>query len=101
MKATSYTKLNTYEVHGNYLAIYWNEEQHEPKEGESEVYWTYNYCDAFVSDTRSALIEKIIATQYPTYGSEVAAINDGGEKHEAYQAFRVKAKALAKGWVER
>jgi hypothetical protein len=97
MKVTSYTQLNTYEVDGNDMAIYWNEQAHEPKEGETESYWTYDHCQAFASDTRNVLIEKIMATKYPTYGSEVAALSNGGESAATHQAFREQAKALANG----
>jgi hypothetical protein len=98
MKVTSYTKLNTYEVDGNDLAIYWNEQEHEPKENENEIYWTYDHAQAFASDSRNVLIEKIMATKYPTYGAEVAAICNGGESAAEHEAFRVQAKALADGW---
>lgn len=101
MKVTSYTKLNTYEVDGNDMAIYWGEQAHEPKEGETESYWTYNHCQAFASDTRNVLIEKIMATKYPTYGSEVSAIRNGGQDAEDHQALRVQAKALADGWLKK
>jgi hypothetical protein len=100
MKVTSYTQLNTYEVDGNDLTIHWNEQEHPPKENETEVYWTYDGCRAFVSDTRDMLIEKIIATKYPTYGSEVAALANGGESAQEHEVFRVQAKALADGWPE-
>jgi hypothetical protein len=101
MKATSYTKLNTYEVDGNDLAIYWNEQEHAPKENETEVYWTYEHCQAFASDSRSVLIEKIMATRYATYGAEIAAIRNGGQSADDHSAFRVQAKALADGWLNR
>lgn len=101
MKITSYTQLPTYEVSGSYLNIYWNEQEHEPKENETEVYWSYDLCRAKTSDNRSALIEKIIATEYPTYGSEVAAIRNGGEAAEKHESLRTQAKTLADGWVHR
>jgi hypothetical protein len=44
------------------------------------------------------LIEKIMATKYPTYGAEVAAICNGGESAAEHEAFRVQAKSLANGW---
>ena len=101
MKATSYTQLNTYEVDGNDLAIYWNEEAHEPKEDETEPYWTYDHCQAFASDSRNVLIEKIMATKYPTYGAEVAALANGGESAAEHQALRAQAKTLADGWINK
>lgn len=101
MKVTSYTKLNTYEVDGNDLAIYWNEQEHEPKENETEIYWTYDHAQVFASDSRNVLIEKIMATRYPTAGAEVAAICNGGESAAEHEAFRVQAKTLAKGWINK
>jgi hypothetical protein len=101
MKATSYAKLNTYEVDGNDLVIYWNEEEHEPKENESETYWTYDCCRAFASDHREVLIEKIMQSRYPTYGAEIAAIRNGGQDADDHHALRVQAKALADGWLDR
>lgn len=98
-KVTSYTQLSTYEVDGNDMAIYWNEQAHEPKEGETEAYWTYDYCQAFATDTRNVLIEKIMGCMYPTYGSELAAIINGGADAAAHEAARVQAKALADGWL--
>ncbi|MDX1408411.1 MAG: hypothetical protein R3330_09765, partial [Saprospiraceae bacterium] len=68
--------------------------------GEIETYWTAEEALCRVSDTRNVLIEKIMASQYTT-GAELAAINNGGEDYEVYQAFRAQAKALADGWLER
>lgn len=99
MRITSYVQLNTYQPAGNDLAIYWAEEENEPKEGETEVHWTYEYCLAKVFDTRSVLIEKIIATKYPSYGSEIAALSNGGESEQEHQVFREQAKVLADGWL--
>ena len=101
MKITSYTQLDTYEANGNFLNIYWGEEKHDPEENETEDYWTYFCCRAFASDSRSTLIEKIIATKYPTYGSEIAALANGGDSADEHQAFRAQAKSLADGWLNK
>jgi hypothetical protein len=101
MKATSYTKLNTYEVDGNDLTIYWGEEAHAPQDDEVEPYWTYEACRANATDSRAALVEKIMATRYPTYGAEIAAMANGGSDAEEHEAFRAQAKSLADGWVSR
>ena len=101
MKTNSYTQLDTYETSGNDLTIYWNEQEHMPREDEEEKYWTYDFCRAKTTDSRSVLIEKIMATQYPTYGSEVAAICNGGDAAQAHEAMRELAKSLANGWIER
>lgn len=99
MKITSYTKLDTYEVSSSTLNIYWGEEAFPPKEDETEPYWTYEFCRASIHDSRDVLIEKIIATRYPTYGSEVAAIANGGADSEEHQAFRQLAKQLANNFI--
>ena len=98
MKTTSYTQLDTYETSGNDLTIYWNEQEHPPREDEEEVYWSYDFCRAKTTDSRSDLIEKIMATKYPSYGSEVAAICNGGEDAKAHEEMRQLAKSLADGW---
>lgn len=99
MKVTSYTKLNAYEASGNDLTIYWNEQAHEPREDETEPYWIYDACYAKTTDSRSVLIEKIMASEYPTYGAEVAAICNGGEAAEEHETLRQLAKTLADGWI--
>ena len=101
MKRTqSQVKMPTYELSGKELTIYWDEQElnRESVEGEQETVYSYAYCVASVFDNRDALIEKIMATQYPTYGSEVAAICNGGEDAENHEAMRQTAKTLADGW---
>lgn len=101
MKVTSYEQLETYEVDGNVLSIYWGEASHAPKEDETEPYWTYDCCKAHTSDSRSVLIEKIIQTKYPTTGAEIAAIQNGGQDAEDHQQHRALAKALVDGWLQK
>lgn len=106
MKTKSFVRLNTYEVNGNDLSIYWNEEYHEPSEDSitlelKEPYWSYDHCYAFATDTYGVLIEKIIATVYPTYGSEIAALANGGNSAAKHQTLRNLAKELAAGWVNK
>jgi hypothetical protein len=108
MKARSSVKLNTYELDGNNLSIYWNEEYHEPVSDiedntldSREAYWTYDHCYAFATDDYGTLIEKIIATKYPTYGSEIAALANGSDSAAKHKALRKLAKELASGWVNR
>ena len=98
MKVTSYERLEPYEVDGNILSIYWGEESHPPKEDEIEPYWTYDCCKAHTYDSRSTLIEMIIQTKYPTTGSEIAAIQNGGKDAEEHQQHRTLAKSLVDGW---
>ena len=91
---------DVYEVSGKELRIHWDitEVTREDPEGKPETFWTAQEALCRVSDVRNVLIEKIMASQYTT-GAELAAINNGGEDYEAYQAFRAQAKALADGWL--
>ena len=99
MRITSYTQLDTYEAQGPYLNIYWDEQAHDPKEGETESYWTYEMCRAFTRESYGDLVVRLIRHKY-SVDDEFAAINEGGERYDAFLAWRVEAKALAKGWTE-
>jgi len=100
MKVQSTDQPEVYAVSGRELRIHWNIEEvtREGMDGETETYWQASEALCQVSDTRDVLIEKIMASQYTT-GAELAAINNGGEDYDAYQAFRIQAKALADGWL--
>lgn len=96
MKVQFGYKPETYETSGCELRIHWdiieNNEQWESYEA---------VCD--VGDTRNVLIEKIIGSSYTT-SQEFATINNKDTKpdeYAAYQSFRVVAKQLADGWVNR
>jgi len=99
MRITSYTQLDTYEAQGPYLNIYWDEQAHDPKRGETEPYWTYELCRAFTRESYGDLVVRLIRHKY-SVDDEFAAINEGGERYDAFLAWRVEAKALAKGWTE-
>jgi hypothetical protein len=99
MRITSYTQLDTYEAQGPYLNVYWDEEAHDPKEGETEPYWTYELCRAFTRESYGDLVVRLIRHKY-SVDDEFAAINEGGERYADLLAWRVEAKALAKGWTE-
>lgn len=99
-------QLQTYEVSGTDLRIHWNIEQRTSTDettGETHTYWFANEALCNTYDNRSLLIEKIIATEYDT-GAELATINNQERKpaeYQAYQDFRVLAKELADGWLNR
>ena len=99
MRITSYTQLDTYEAQGPYLNIYWDEQAHDPKEDETEPYWTYEMCRAFTRESYGDLVVRLIRHKY-SVDDEFAAINEGGERYADLLAWRVGAKALAKGWTE-
>lgn len=95
MRITSYTELPTYEISGNALNIYFDPHTHEPKEDETEPYWTYELCRAQTTDGYDALVVKLLRTRY-SLDDELAAINDGGERHADFLQFRAQIKLLAK-----
>jgi len=99
--AESNDRQVTYQPSGGSLQIYWDEqEKHRETDEGTETYYKYRICTVPVTSNRGQIIEAIMATEYTT-GAEFAAINNGGEQYEAYQAFRATAKALADGWLAR
>ena len=105
MKTQADHEIQPYDVSGMELRIHWNIEQktREDMDGGTHTYWEADeaLCGRF--DDRATLIEKIIATEYST-GRELATINNQAadpEAYAAYQAFRVQAKALADGWLNK
>ena len=96
------TPQNTYQPSCGILQIYWDEQEkhREQPDGSTEIYYQYRICTVPVTSNRGQIIEAIMATGYTT-GAEFAAVNNGGEQYEAYQAFRATAKALADGWLAR
>ena len=99
MKTQSNVQLETYQIMGRKLRINFNEQVVEQTDDEGEVYQAYTYdtasCDKLAS--RDTIIEAIMATRYPTFGSEIAAIKNDEPAHEE---LRVLAKSLADGWLE-
>ena len=105
MKYYSDTKPENYVTSGNDLRIYWNIKEVEiPSfDGEQRKQWEANEAICSIFDNRSQIIEKIIGSLYDT-GEEIAFINNKDQKPEeyaAYQEFRLLAKSLANGWIER
>jgi hypothetical protein len=100
MKVYSSEQLPTYQVSGQELRIHWDaQEVPAPSmDDEPRTQWEQEEALCGVADNYGQLVSKIIGAVYDQ-NAEFAAINDGGQKYEAYQAFRVKAKALAKGWA--
>lgn len=100
MKTYSSEQLPTYQVSGQELRIHWDaKEVPAPGMDETATQWVQEEALCGVSDSYGQLVSKIIGAVYD-HNAELAAINDGGEKYAAYQAFRTQAKALAKGWVD-
>lgn len=105
MKTQASEQIQPYEVSGQELRIHWNivEKTREDLEGTTTTYWEADEALCDIHDTRPQLIEKIMATQYST-GREFATINNQAidvKAYEDYQAFRVQAKALADGWLNK
>lgn len=101
MKVYSSEQLPAYQVSGQELRIHWDaQEVPAPSmDDEPRAQWEQNEALCNVSDSYGQLVAKIIGSVYD-HNAEFAAINDGGEKYEAYQAFRTQAKTLAQGWVD-
>lgn len=101
MKVYSSEQLPTYQVSGQELRIHWGaKEVPAPSmDDEPRTQWEQEEALCDVSDSYGQLVAKIIGSVYD-YNAEFAAINDGGEKYTAYQAFRTQAKALAQGWID-
>lgn len=98
MTIKSFTQLDTYEVSGNFLNIYYDE-QPFTDEQTGEQGWSYEVVRAHITDSYAALVIKIIRSQY-SVDDEFAAMNEGGQRHADFLAFRDQAKALAQGWVD-
>lgn len=96
-RTTSQIQMPTYETSGNELTIYWDEQTQTDSEG--ETIYTYAYCVVSIFADRATIIEQIMGCMYPSYGSELAAIINGGADAAAHEAARVQAKALADGWL--
>ena len=99
MKMQSTDKPDVYAVSGRELRIHWDIQQvtREGVEG-PETYWEAYEALARTTDAYPVLVETIIRSQY-TSSEEFAAINDGGERYQAFLDFRQQAKALARGWL--
>lgn len=101
MKVYSSEQLPTYQVSGQDLRINWDaKEVPAPSlDDEPRTQWEQEQALCNVADSYGQLVAKIIGAVYD-YNAEFAVINDGGEKYDAYQAFRLQAKALAQKWID-
>lgn len=101
MKSYSSEKQEKFVTSGKELRINFNHSTVDKEDFDGNVE-TQHVCDQVVVQRtagRDEIIEAIIATRYPTYGSEIAAIQNGGDDAETHQTFRDKAKALADEWL--
>lgn len=98
MKTTANEPLPRFQRLGMTLVINFDETPEEVTDDNGKTYTRYHYLTAKVKKTATSdqRVEAIIATRYPTYGAELAAINNGGQETDDYRAFRAAAKQLAK-----
>lgn len=95
METQSNSQLEEFVLRGKYMFVYFNERITESTDEEPAKY-TYQCAKFLKSATIAERIEAIIGAMYPTYGSELAAINSADEeKKTEYMAFREQAKLLA------
>lgn len=103
MKVYSTTELETYQVIGDTLRIHFDHQiiEREGIDGNPEIQHEYEEAVCKITDTRSAIIEKIIGEKYSP-GAEFATINNKDsdpEEYAEYQAHRTLAKQLANDWI--
>jgi hypothetical protein len=98
MHVKSKDKLPKYQVIGQKLRIHWDYKE-VPATEEAPAGWSCKEAVVQVTAARSEIIEAIIAVSYPTFGSEFAAIINGGDDAAAHEAVRQQAKDLADGWL--
>ena len=62
---------------------------------------SYKYVTAYTvkAASRAEIVEAVIRFFYPSYGAEIASIQNGGSDKDTHQARRIQAKELADGWV--
>lgn len=94
MRVHSNEKLPEYQVIGPTLRIHWDYKEVSATE-DVPAGWSCEEVAISKTASRDQIIEAIIASKYPTLGSELAAINNGGQEYDDYQAFRALAKNLA------
>ena len=102
MRVSSNEKLEDYQVIGDKLRIHWDHKEVTvpamDDESEPTTQWQCKEAVASKNASRDEVIEAIIKTEYPTYGSEIAAIRNGSPDSDNHEALRLKAKELADGW---
>lgn len=98
-RVSSTEPLDKYEKAGNRVYIRLEEEVTT-----SDDVPSYNYLQAQVRISgqlrREDIIEAIIRSKYPTYGAELAAQFNGGEKLAEHQAWRATAKVEADLFID-
>jgi len=102
MRVSSKEKLEDYQVLGNKLRIHWDHEEVtiETVEGQTETQWQCEEAVVKKTASRDEVIEAVMATKYPTYGAEIAAIRNGSPDADNHAALRDQAKVLADGWFK-
>jgi len=102
MKTESPYELPTYEVMGHKLRIHFNHTPttHEGVDGEIEQGHSYSTAVVDKNVDRETIIEAIMRVKYPTYGAEIAAMQNGDPDNHEHQVMRDAAKSLADGWFK-
>jgi hypothetical protein len=105
MKSISDTNPEVYQVTANELRIHWNivKKTISTMGGETRDQWECDEAACLTTDNRNTIISKIIRSKY-SVDEEFATINnkeDKPEEYDDYQAFRMEAKSLADGWLNK
>lgn len=97
MEINTAEQRNQFEIIGNHAWVYLDETEvsRTNEDGEVEVSYNYQGTKVCLTDPRDSIVEQIIAIRYPSYGAELAAINNDGQDKKDYLAFRIEAKQIA------
>lgn len=90
MEARSCSKINKFTTYGDTILIHFDEV--EIKDESGSVSYQYQVAKLNMLDSRDTRVESIIATKYPTYGAELAALH---KQDPEYLEFRLLAKEMA------
>lgn len=97
METTSKERLPKYQRLGMQLIVNFNEQEINSLDEDDKPVIEYRYDTAKVCRTsnRDERIEAMIATRYPTYGAELAAMHKTGVEAGEYAEFRELCKITA------
>lgn len=99
-KTHSPVELPTYQLMGRKLKINFD---HQTKQVEStdgvETQHVYTTAQVDRLSDRNTIIEEIMKTNYPTFGSEIASLQGDPEKEAQHSMLKKLAKDLASYWV--
>lgn len=97
METFSTEKLSYLFFKGNNILVNFSEQEVvvENEGSGDSTQFKYSTVEFPKTYSRDERVECVIKSRYPTYGSELAAINNGGDDLDEYTSFRNIAKIVA------